>query len=115
MAALWVAVSAHCQLEFLPGFELLRCDFSPGTATGSHCEVNGCGVVKSGQVQTARVQPVAPAPVLLLGLLPPPTDEPPQCLWPGGDSSELVPPELPRIWQFSLRTALSPRAPSLAS
>jgi len=117
-AFLWLPVSAHCQLENIPGLEFLQCDDDAKSENGSRkdCRDTGCCAVEKAQYKSELHRVTLPSPVLL-----------PVALTPGFDTVtilpaqvsvdilEAAPPHLPRPWQFSLRAALPVRAPSLAS
>jgi hypothetical protein len=113
LAGLWMAVGSHCLLEHVLGFDFLRCE-APGSVDAppwSHCEDEVCQALESGQYLSAGQ---IKAPVVALGVL---VLQP--SLAQGSPPSDLTsgvlavaPPVLSRIWQFSLRTALLPRAPS---
>ena len=117
LAALWVPLTSHCELDRLPGFGFLACVGQDGDQQHSDkdCTTDLSGVVESDAYKIEE-QPIALLePVLLLMVVTCPiADElntPPCC----SDLTDSAPPELPRLWQFSFRTALPPRAPSLAS
>lgn len=114
MLALWLPVTGHCTLETIEGFEFLSCPTD--TASDSHCDDDGCQTIESA---TYKVQDnhadFAVAISCLAGL-----DYLAASAEPCSETfsvSSLVrnSPELPKTWQFILRTALSPRAPSLVS
>ena len=108
---------SHCDLERLPVFEFLSCSTQPDTAPheDQDCEQDGCALVESG-LYRAEDQPAwFPTPVLVLSLFLLPVDEVAPAILPSGGALGSAPPELSRIWQFSFRTALLPRAPSLVS
>ena len=120
LAVLWLPVSVHCELEEIPALSFLSC--CPEENSAPHqdddCETDGCAVVESGLYKIEERLVSLPAPVLVLavflgGLLETPLSAPelPVKCSPSG----IVPPEIPRTWQFSLRAAPSPRAPSLVS
>lgn len=117
LALFWVAASNHCKLEKIPGLAFLDCCADSDTAPRADdgCETDGCAF-ETALYKTENAQHLVPAPVLLLAAF----------LVPGwADLSvpqsvnhilpDAAPMELPRIWQFSYRTALPPRAPSLPS
>ena len=117
-AVFWTVVTAHCQIEVLPGMEFLRC--VPGQestpASDSHCGDNACANIESGHYTTTFARISAPAPLFTLAVCahalvedPLPDQEAKSALW----TAEATAP--PRPWQFSHRTALPPRAPSIAS
>jgi len=113
MLALWVPITMHCQLEKIPGLEFLHCSDD----TSSHdCKGDGCQTVESGGYKVennqAAIFATLNAVVLLETFLP--LEPPPPAVAPF-TVTKAVPPELPTCWQFFFRTALPPRAPSLAS
>jgi hypothetical protein len=113
--ALWGLASMHCKLEAVPGLEFLRsCCFADAASDGhKDCESDGCSAVEDGNYRAEEQNVSAPQPVLLPALLSTTIEAP----LPGFEAHPFVaptpPPELPRSWQFSFRTALAPRAPSL--
>ena len=108
--------SMHCILEGVPGFDFLKtCCFMDTKPSGPHeCDSDDC-VVESGKYRTEEQTLSAPQPLLFLvflsSVIEAPLFEPQVALFVASDS----PPELPRAWQFSHRTALPPRAPSIIS
>jgi hypothetical protein len=113
LALLWVPITAHCKLELIPGLEFLHC--AGDTSTKSDCEGDSCQTVESGAYKTQDNDDLVSLPVLIdLSALVPPAE--PFDLGPGSVSVFTIsPPELPRCWQFLLRTAPAVRAPSVAS
>jgi hypothetical protein len=121
IATLWVAAGSHCRLEILPGFEFLSCcQHSAVEKNPTHhekdCQDDGCAAVELGFYKLAKPQqaPLKPLLLLVAWLVPLPD------IYQDADSACLVratssPPDLPRIWQFSQRKALPPRAPSIVS
>ncbi len=121
LATLWVGAGAHCLLEALPGLEFLSCCQHPEAEKSpahheNDCEGDGCSAIESGLYQAEKPQaaPVKPLLGLIAWLSAAPDDT------PGRAARSVVPispspPELLRVWQFSLRTALPPRAPSFIS
>jgi hypothetical protein len=104
----------HCKLETIPGLEFLRCPSD--TDASSDCQGDGCETVESALYKVPDHQNITPEPVLDTVVLPslleredPPCENPPCWLVTS------APPELPKVWQFSFRTALPPRAPSIVS
>ncbi len=106
----------HCILEGVPGFDFLKtcCFVDTGASSPQDCESDEC-VVENGIYRTEEQTVSAPQPLLLLALLSSvievPLPEPQVALLVASES----PPELSKGWQFCHRTALPPRAPSLAS
>jgi hypothetical protein len=121
MATLWVAAGMHCRLEVLPGFEFLSCcqhsatDHSPAHHE-QDCDGDGCAAIESGfyQLQSPQSAPAKPLLLLVAWVTPRPDLAPASAprLLPTPAAS---PPELSRLWQFSQRAALPPRAPSFVS
>jgi hypothetical protein len=113
--------SFHCRLEILTGFEFLSCCQHPQSEQSpahheKECADDGCAAVERGlyRSETPQDAPVMPLLVCVAWLAPLPE------LDPSSAFEHLVsisssPPELPRAWQFSQRTALPPRAPSFVS
>ena len=119
LAVLWLPVSVHCQLEQLPGLEFLSCcDHEDTTAPhqDDDCEGDACAVVESGLYKIEERQAALPAPDLealeFATLL---SDPALTFADVGRPVCSTAPPELFASWQFSLRTALPPRTPSLVS
>lgn len=118
LALAWVPLTSHCKLESIPGLEFLRCtcDTQSGPNSGDPCQDDGCCAVESAKYQSPRQQEITPVfvvailPAEILGMLE-------HSLPPEVSLGILTsaPPDLPTSWQFSLRTALPVRAPSLAS
>ena len=121
IATLWVAAGSHCRLEVLPGFEFLSCcQHQNAEQTPTHhekdCDEDGCAAIELGFYKLEPTQPASLGPVLgLVAWLVPVLDvcRPSPSDLPAFASCS--PPELPRLWQFSQRTALPPRAPSFVS
>ena len=113
LLALWLGATNHCRLEQIPGLEFLQC--ASDTEANSNCDGDGCEVVENSlyKVDDAQAVAVVPAFVGAVFLLPTVEQTPPPPLL--SDFSTVASPELPGTWQFSYRTALPPRAPSLAS
>lgn len=113
---LYGLASMHCILEGVPGFDFLKtcCFVDSGAANSKDCESDEC-VVESGDYRAEEQTVSAPQPLLLLALLSSVIEAPlpePQVASLAASES---PPELSRVWQFSHRTALPVRAPSVAS
>lgn len=118
VAFLWLPVSAHCQLETVPGLEFLACQ-SAGPASGnpnSHCADSGCCSAERSEYTAEQTPFSQPSPDLFVI-----TSEPVLTL-PNSLPAEVsvgiltaAPPELSTTWHFASRTALPVRAPSTAS
>lgn len=118
LLALWVPVSVHCTLEAVSGLELIGCCF--GDQAEPHqdndCADDGCEVVESGQYVTNQREVELVAPVILLSFnFFIPVDHESTYSAHFVHSPPAVPDELAACWQFVLRAAPSPRAPSLLS
>ena len=115
--ALYGLASGHCKLEGLPGFGFLQCCCAAESEPSSprDCSQDVCGSVESGDYRSEEHSVGSPGPVLVLAVLLPLADEAPVRTVSATESFGPAPPELARFWQFSHRTALPPRAPSLTA
>ena len=118
LALAWVPLTSHCSIEAVPGFEFLRCstDVQSSNEGNDPCKEGGCCAVESAKYQSPRHQEITP--VVFVAILPADTFGVVEQSLPAEVSLGILtaaPPELPASWQFSLRTALPVRAPSLAS
>lgn len=114
-AFLWLPVSAHCQLETVPGLEFIRCPSDSQNAQG-HCSDTGCCSAEKSQCKADQVRLTLPTPDWL-----------PVSLTPILDAANSLPdevsvgvltaapPQLLKSRHFISRTALPARAPSIAS
>lgn len=113
---LYGLASMHCILEGVPGFDFLKtcCFVDSAPSAPQDCESDEC-VVEKADYRSEEQTASAPQPLLLLALfslaIEAPMPEPQVASLVASES----PPELPKVWQFFHRTALPPRAPSLAS
>ena len=115
LLALWLGATNHCRLEQIPGLEFLRCASDSEANADCTDDGDGCDVVEKGFYKSEECTVVAVTPVFVASFFLLPALEqiaPPPLL---SDFSMLAPPELPGTWQFFHRTALPPRAPSIAS
>jgi hypothetical protein len=118
MSLAWVTATSHCQLEVFPSLESLRCasEVKISDEGTDPCNNSECCSVESGKYQSPKKQEMLP--IFVVTIL------------PVDNFASLVkslplevclgiltaaPPELQTSWQFSLRTALPVRAPSVAS
>jgi len=118
LLALWVPVTMHCTLETMPGFSFLQwcCGGDEASQPRQDCSQDACGAVESGLYKTEDNHCFTSGWALLLELAAGEwVAEPPAEFVPLVASVSSAPPELPRFWQFSYRTALPPRAPSLVA
>jgi hypothetical protein len=118
LLVLWVPVSMHCELEALGGLEFLSCCSHTPSAPhqDNDCQEDACSVVESGAFFLPQKEREVTPPVALLEQMPLDLVEPLTASAPGllAPTSE-TPLGLSRLWRFSERTALPPRAPSLLS
>ena len=118
MVAIWLPATNHCRLEQIPGLAFLTCcDHEESDPhQDNDCETDNCAAVEQGLYKTEDCQITVAAPIcdkLLLAssIIPNPREESrflPEFL----AASRLA---LPAPWQFTLRAAAPPRAPSFAS
>ncbi len=113
--ALWGLATTHCDLEQVPGFGFLAWCHPQETAApqSEDCSSDACSEVESALYKTEQHIVTVPMPVLATSFLLPLWDASSGVRAPEPVLRNLSPPELPRLWQFSYRTALPPRAPSL--
>ena len=116
LALVWAAASNHCKLEQIPGLQFLACCDHEGTTPHQDCQNDGCATFENQLYKTETAQLSVPAPTFLFAAFLSPMwtelSDPPTVTHILHDSAPAV---LPRIWQFTYRTALPPRAPSLLS
>ncbi len=110
----WAPLTAHCNLDRLPAFEFLKC--AQDAQPAGDCDDTACDSVESGLYKTQEHPELNLSPVLevvcfALFLVEPDNanDSAFEC------APTVSPPDLPVTWQFSFRTALPPRAPSITS
>jgi hypothetical protein len=119
LAALaWLPMTAHCRLESIPGLEFLACltESNCHGQQGSNRGDAGCCSAEKSQYTTEQLRVTLPSPDWL------PISSAPLLdlanVLPAEVSIGILtagPPKLTVSWQFSSRTALLARAPSLAS
>lgn len=114
-AFIWLPVSAHCQLETIPGLEFLRCASDIQSSQG-HCSDSGCCSAEKSQYKVDQLRLTLPSPDLLS------ISSTPVLYLPNTLPAEVsvgvltaAPPQLLKTWHFASRTALPARAPSIAS
>jgi hypothetical protein len=114
--ALYGLASMHCALEGVPGLDFLKtcCFVDSAPSAPQDCDSDECAV--ENESYRAEEQTVsAPQPLLIFALLSSMIEAPMPELQARFSVASQTPPELPKVWQFSHRTALPPRAPSIAS
>ena len=114
IVAFWGFATAHCSLEQLPGFGFFACGERLGGAPhqDNDCGRDGCSVVESGFYRVDEHPAIVPEPLLLFAALLPLFEPDLRREIAAIPTRSSVPTELARVWQFSFRTALPPRAPS---
>jgi len=110
LAVVWLPITSHCAWENLPGLPFFQC--ATGTPQDSDCEDDWCAQLETATYKVADTSTVVPVLSLALSFQVPSMER-----LPAEQSSPVTaaPPEVPAGWQFSFRTALPPRAPSLVS
>ncbi len=121
LATIWLPMTSHCLL-----FEtVMQSDFfaCPGAATAdttepdqspaSDCDQDSCQVVENAQYKSSSAPVIIP-PLnsQLLFEVPVPVSIPANVVQTGTNSAAGNLAVLPAAWQFAVRTAPSPRAPS---
>jgi len=116
LAVAWLPMTAHCRLEIVPGLEFLACQSESESSDNESSDCAECCSVEKSQYRIGQHRLMVAPPNL-----------PPLSFVPVADLANtfsgtvgrevlaVVPPELPRCWQFAFRTASPPRAPSFAS
>ena len=109
LTLLWVPITAHCMLENVPGLQFLKC--ATDTPEGSPCQ-DECSQLESASYKISDTHtdfmPPVLTEILAFVILKFRADEQPITVIE-------TPPEIPSGWQFTFRTALPRRAPSLVS
>jgi hypothetical protein len=115
---LWIPATVHCKLEELPGLQFLSCcDHGESVPhQDDDCAVDACATVEGGIFKAAnpKVDINAPGTVLVLDCSDFEVSDSDTARFRVRQLSERS-PDLPLTWQFTLRTALAPRAPSFVS
>ena len=118
LVAFWLPATLHCQLEELPGLQFLACcdHETKSPHQDDDCRTDSCAMVEDGLYKTneSTGSVVSSAVQLMEGFAFAPstaTQSAGRHILRATD----IPAELPATWQFSQRTALPPRAPSLVS
>lgn len=117
LVALWPLAASHCRIEQLPGFDFLACaGEDPGATHQEDCETDSCATVESGLYKTEDGQEAVPTPPGSLSpILTACAFETTLFEVSSALSLDAVALGLLAPWQFSLRAALPPRAPSFVS
>lgn len=118
LTASWLLAIDHCKLEQFPCFRFLACC---GPEIGAplqdnDCETDGCAAVERGLYKSERTQSRLSAPILAVAVIPDRSlREQAQRRSVRSDFPTTDPPGFSAPWQFSVRAAAPPRAPSLVS
>jgi hypothetical protein len=111
LLVLWVPITAHCTLESIPGLEFLKC-ITDAPEESNKCDEDACSQLENATYKVPDSHAILLPPVFVTCcaflVVEFPVDEQPTTVIK-------TPPEILSSWQFSLRTALSPRAPSIVS
>lgn len=111
--ALWGLATLHCDLERVPGFEFLAwCHQEVAPPDNGDCGSDACAELESALYKAEQQGVTIPVPALTASFLVPLSEVIFATIEPNPVLPNSSPPELPRFWQFSYRTALPPRAPS---
>ncbi|MEI7730979.1 MAG: hypothetical protein WCO56_15495 [Verrucomicrobiota bacterium] len=107
----------HCQLESIPGFELLACCNHPGETPhqDNDCREDSCTVVESVGCFITNPQLEVCAPALLAVTASAAANDELARLAEAAPVPDFSPPGLDQRWQFLHRCALPVRAPSFVS
>ena len=117
LVAFWAVMTSHCDLENIPGLSFLACEPEIESAAhqSSDCgDKDTCATVESGLYKSEEKPILVAKPAVLLATfaLLELSDLDLRESSAGVRLAEVAPPGFARIWQFSFRTALPPRAPS---
>ena len=114
LLALWVPVTMHCALELVPGLGFIQtcCGEQEAQPADHDCSQDLCSAIESGFYKVDDYPALAPSQALLLAFTVWNLSAELPAITPPLSPPAPSPPELPRSWQFSHRTALPPRAPS---
>lgn len=120
LALLWLPAAMHCRLEAAADLQFFSCCLDSGTGQtpspqSDDCKAGLCDTFKSRVLRHDDSREMSARTVLVTVFLATPVDEPLPGSSAGGGGLSTAPPELARSWQFALRTAQPPRAPSFAS
>lgn len=109
--------SMHCTLEGVPGLGFLKtcCFLDRDTPPSQDCDSDGCGPIEGSKYFSEHRTVSAPQPFLFIAVLSLVLEASPPDAQVASFVPSESPPELPKAWQFQHRTALPPRAPSVAS
>jgi hypothetical protein len=117
LLVLWMPATMCCALERagVPFFDNCCADETSRDSPQPPCTDKSCCLLDSGRFTAQITPPLAVMPLETVVLVPWVLLGASQRPQPASQFSDLAPPDLPVTWQFSLRTALLPRAPSLIS
>ena len=115
-ALAWLPMSMHCRLETIPGLEFLACKTAaPQSNPNSHCADTGCCAAENAQYKAEQNHLALLCQQFVISFAP--VKNLPKALPDEVSLGILIaaPPSFLESWQFSFRTALPVRAPSIAS
>ena len=122
LATLWLPVSSHCLLlEVSSGLESLSCcTHTKAQEAAPHheddCATDACSVIEDAKYKSSFQRVTVPVlDTHVLFELPPQFETAPTCSASNPHQLADSLARLPVAWQFSVRTALPPRAPSFVS
>ena len=116
LLAVWPLAMNHCKLEPIPGFAFLQCEVVAAEGHNPATDCDDCCAVEKSQYCANHHPLHIPKPNLLPVFSAPALS--PLAVWPAKVSAGILtaaPPPLFPSRHFYSRTALSARAPSLAS
>ena len=119
----FAAATNHCRLEIIEGLEFLVCCTHDGAEAPDHaaphqdddCETDGCASLEEGLYKSEDSRIPQIVPLIVVAEVLPADGERLMHHLPDAPFSTFAIPELPASWQFLLRVASPPRAPSIAS
>lgn len=111
LALAWVPITSHCSWEGLIGGDMFKCAANTEQKGDCSNDADACDELESGSYKVPDTASEVPAPLLAVLLFELPIlDLVPRQPLP----QTAAPTEVHSSWQFFSRTALPPRAPSLA-
>ena len=122
LVGVFALATNHCRLEVIKGLEFLVCCSHDVEAEGhaaphqdDDCDTDGCASLEQGLYKSEDGYIPRILPLNVIAEVVPADDERLTGRAPDSPSFTFAIPELPASWQFLLRVAASPRAPSFAS
>lgn len=120
LAFVWVPITSHCAWEDMPGLEFFKCADESTKSSQRACDESqqedcaddACSTLESGSYKVGDTFTVVPALSSTVVFIQLALSEIIPCAQPSPVRAS--PSEIPVSWKFLSRTALPPRAPSLA-